>query len=74
MFKGVEVEEQALLAPYTTLHIGGPAQYLAFPKNQNELLGLLQEAKARDMPVYLLGGGSNHNAAGNSDGSDGCRV
>lgn len=59
MFKGVEVEEQALLAPYTTLHIGGPAQYLAFPKNQDELASLLQEAKSRDMPIYLLGGGSN---------------
>lgn len=59
MFKGVEVEKQALLAPYTTLHIGGPAQYLAFPKNQNELASLLQEAKSREMPIYLLGGGSN---------------
>ena len=59
MFKGVEVHEQALLAPYTTLHIGGPAQYLAFPKNQDELIILLQEAKAGGMPIYLLGGGSN---------------
>lgn len=59
MFKGIEVEEQALLAPYTTLHIGGPAQYLALPKDQNELLALLQEAKTREMPVHLLGGGSN---------------
>lgn len=59
MFEGIEVEEQALLAPYTTLHIGGPAQYLAFPKNQDELLSLLQEANAHEMPVYLLGGGSN---------------
>ncbi|MEI6806444.1 MAG: UDP-N-acetylmuramate dehydrogenase [Myxococcaceae bacterium] len=59
MFEGIEVEEQALLAPYTTLHIGGPAQYLAFPKNQDELLSLIQEASTHEMPVYLLGGGSN---------------
>lgn len=59
MFEGIEVEEQAVLAPYTTLHIGGPAQYLAFPKNQDELLNLLTEAQIRQMPVYLLGGGSN---------------
>ncbi len=59
MFEGIEVQEQALLAPYTTLHIGGPAQYLAFPKNQDELLSLLQEANAHHLPIYLLGGGSN---------------
>jgi UDP-N-acetylmuramate dehydrogenase len=59
VFEGIEIEEQALLAPYTTLHIGGPAEFLAFPKNQDELLRLVQEAKANSMPIYLLGGGSN---------------
>lgn len=59
MFEGIEVEENAPLAPYTTLHIGGPAEVLAFPKNQDELLRLVQEATAKNMPIYLLGGGSN---------------
>lgn len=59
MFEGIKVEKQAILAPYTTLRIGGPAQYLAFPENQDELLKLLREANACQMPVYLLGGGSN---------------
>lgn len=59
MFEGIEIQEQAILAPYTTFRIGGPAQYLAFPKNQNELFKLLQEAEQVSMPVYLLGGGSN---------------
>ena len=59
MFEGIKVEEQVILAPYTTLHVGGPAQYLAFPEDQDALLRLLKEASVHKMPVYLLGGGSN---------------
>lgn len=59
MFEGIQVKQEAILAPHTTLRVGGPAEYLAFPKNQNELRKLLQEAHLHQMPVYVLGGGSN---------------
>ena len=59
MFDGIEVQRNTLLAPYTTLRIGGPTDYLAFPKNQEELFLLMKEARNIGMPTHFLGGGSN---------------
>ncbi len=59
MFEGVEVLQEEPLAPYTTLHMGGPAEYLALVKNETDLYQVLSEAKAAQMPLYFLGGGSN---------------
>ena len=33
------------LAPYTSLHIGGQADFLAFPENEKDLLYLLKFSK-----------------------------
>ncbi|MES2504902.1 MAG: UDP-N-acetylmuramate dehydrogenase [Myxococcota bacterium] len=59
MFEGVEIYQEEPLAPYTTLHLGGPAEFLALPKNKNELILLLKHADSHGLPVHLLGGGSN---------------
>ena len=53
------VREGELLAPYTWLHLGGPAQYFAEPMNLEEIVGLVRRCREEDMPVRLLGGGSN---------------
>jgi UDP-N-acetylmuramate dehydrogenase len=48
-----------LLAPLTWLRIGGPAQYLAEPRNPAELEGLLKVCAEEELPVHILGSGSN---------------
>ncbi|MCA9269253.1 MAG: UDP-N-acetylmuramate dehydrogenase [Planctomycetales bacterium] len=47
------------LAPYTWLRLGGPAEYLAEPTSQDELVALVKRAREANLPVRLLGGGSN---------------
>ncbi|MCH5375902.1 MAG: UDP-N-acetylmuramate dehydrogenase [Planctomycetes bacterium] len=53
------VREGELLAPYTWLRLGGAAQYFAEPTNLDELIGLVRRCRERDVPVRLLGSGSN---------------
>lgn len=47
------------LAPYTWMKIGGPAQYLIHPRTPDELVQVVQTCAAVDLPIKLLGGGSN---------------
>ncbi len=53
------VREGELLAPYTWLRLGGEAQYFAEPTNVDELMELVRRCRQDDMPVRLLGAGSN---------------
>lgn len=47
------------LAPLTTIGIGGDARYLIEAFTVEDLQGALAWAKARQVPVLILGGGSN---------------
>jgi UDP-N-acetylmuramate dehydrogenase len=47
------------LAPHTWFRLGGPAAYLARPRNLDDLLGLLRRCRAEGLPFRILGGGSN---------------
>jgi len=47
------------LAPYTTLRIGGCADYFAEPENEEALLKLLPWAKQEGLSFFVLGNGSN---------------
>ena len=47
------------LAPLTTLGLGGPARYFAEITDAADVAGALRWAKERDLPVFVLGGGSN---------------
>lgn len=47
------------LAPYTWLHLGGPAQFLATPRSVDELTGLVRACHEDQIAVHILGGGSN---------------
>lgn len=47
------------LAPLTTLQIGGAARFFAEARGEGELLDALQFAEKLDLPVFILGGGSN---------------
>ncbi len=50
---------QALMARYTTLHLGGPADLLASPVTPMQLQLLLKTARELDVPVTVIGNGSN---------------
>ena len=51
--------ERELLAPKTTMRVGGPARVYAEPASAEDLRQLLLEANRRALPVLLLGRGSN---------------
>ncbi len=53
------VERGAPLAPRTWLALGGPAEYLASPTSVEELAELVERCNAEEMPVRVLGAGSN---------------
>ena len=53
------LREREALAPYTWLRLGGEAEYFAEPTNVDELAQLVQRCHQEDLPVRLLGGGSN---------------
>ncbi len=55
----MEIRENVLLAPYTTLQVGGPARYFVEPTTEAEVIEALQWARAKSVPVFVLGGGSN---------------
>ena len=53
------VLENVPLAPLTTLKVGGPARYFTEPKSATEVSDAVTFARSRDLPLFVLGGGSN---------------
>lgn len=53
------VHPQVPLGPYTTLRLGGPAEFLAQPRSVAELAALMKAAADQSQPVRVLGIGSN---------------
>ena len=53
------IQENVPLAPYTTLRIGGPARYFCEVATEDALLEAVQYARERQLPIFVLGGGSN---------------
>ena len=47
------------LARYTTIRIGGPAELLVRPRKVEELSAVIDLAQSEDVPVRVLGAGSN---------------
>ena len=47
------------LAPLTTFGLGGPARFFAEIAETSDLANALRWAKERNLPVFILGGGSN---------------
>jgi len=47
------------LSKFTTLGIGGPAQYFISARNEKDLLTAVRFAKTNNLPLHLIGGGSN---------------
>jgi UDP-N-acetylmuramate dehydrogenase len=55
----MDIRERVPLAPLTTIGIGGPARFFFRARNVDEISEALAWARARDLPVFILGGGSN---------------
>ncbi len=47
------------LAPHTWFALGGPAEFFATPRSVEELSALVKRARDEELPIRLLGGGSN---------------
>ncbi len=55
----MQMREDIRLAPYTTLQVGGVARYFAEAASDSDVIEALHWARARALPVFVLGGGSN---------------
>ncbi|HET7712237.1 MAG TPA: UDP-N-acetylmuramate dehydrogenase [Thermoanaerobaculia bacterium] len=55
----MEIEQNVPLAPLTTLGIGGAARYFVRAKTVDEVIEAVDGARARGLPLFVLGGGSN---------------
>ena len=58
-FAGMEVLENAMMSDYTTYKIGGPADYLVFPEEAEQLHQLILKLRELVIPFFILGEGSN---------------
>jgi UDP-N-acetylmuramate--alanine ligase len=54
-----KLSEREILGPKTTMRVGGPARVYAEPASREDLRQLLVEAGRGQLPVLLLGRGSN---------------
>jgi UDP-N-acetylmuramate dehydrogenase len=55
----VLLQENIPLAPLTTFKIGGPAKYYVEAATPGEVQEAVTFARSRDLPLFVLGGGSN---------------
>lgn len=53
------IKSNVLLAPFTTLKIGGPAQYFIEVNHTENLIEAVHWAHVKNLPIFVLGGGSN---------------
>ncbi len=59
MFERFQTVINAPMCDYTTLRLGGPADWLITPENESELKLILEEAGDHGIPVTIIGRGSN---------------
>ena len=59
MFESFNALVNESMSAHTTLKLGGPADYLVFPRSAEEINALFAEAGAYGLPVTVIGHGSN---------------
>ncbi len=57
--QSIQIQQNIPLAPYTTLGVGGGAEFFCEVTNQQELHEAMSWANENSHPVTVLGGGSN---------------
>lgn len=55
----LSIKRNALMARYTTLHLGGPADILVSPDRLEQIPLVLKAAHELEVPVIIIGNGSN---------------
>ncbi len=55
----VNLQENIPLAPLTTFQVGGPARYFVLATTADEVCEAVAYARDEDLPLFILGGGSN---------------
>lgn len=55
----ITIQENIILAPYTTFKIGGVAKYFVIATGDEEIVVALRYAQERHLQVFILGSGSN---------------
>jgi len=55
----MDIQKNIPLAPYTTVKIGGPADFFTHIKNSSEFLEAIKYGKDNNLPITILGNGSN---------------
>ena len=55
----MQIQENIILAPYTTFKIGGPAEYFVLAKTAEDIQEAIAFAREKDLKVFVFGGGSN---------------
>jgi UDP-N-acetylmuramate dehydrogenase len=55
----MNIQENVSLAKYTTFKVGGPAKFFCLIKKEDELLEAVKFAEENNLPIFVIGGGSN---------------
>jgi UDP-N-acetylmuramate dehydrogenase len=55
----MKIQEQVVLAPFTTFGIGGPARWFVEAASDAEIVDAVSWAREQKLPLFVLGGGSN---------------
>ncbi len=55
----MRLEENKSLAPFTTFGIGGPARWFVEAQSEADVAEAARWARERELPLFVLGGGSN---------------
>lgn len=55
----MDIHSGISLKNYTTMRLGGPARFMAPVSTTEEVVSLYRKAKKQNMPIFILGGGSN---------------
>lgn len=53
------IRQNVALAPLTTLGVGGPARFFVEALTEAEVIEAVEFARSRQLPLFVLGGGSN---------------
>lgn len=55
----MEVHTNIPLKNFTTMKLGGPARFMAEARTPDEVKALYETASSKNIPIFVLGGGSN---------------
>jgi UDP-N-acetylenolpyruvoylglucosamine reductase len=55
----LDIKENVILAPMTTLGVGGPARFFTECRSENDVIETIKFGEIRGVEIFVLGGGSN---------------